>query len=764
MEWRWRFTILKGEILLHQGFPEESVKLLKPDIPLSLDGSEIAVWRKMTLGAANSFLKRFSEARLLLGEAQALAKANHPELLGEIQLRTGTLAYFEGNAAAAESAYRDTLQTARNQKDSYLEVAALGSLGFIAAQQEHYDESIDWNRAALRLSQSIGAQDSIARIFGNMGWSYFEIGDYENALALFQQAADSSGKVGLVVDQVYWKINTGAVEYYLHDYSHAQEQSLEALELARKLNEKAAITESLNNLSYIALAQSHLNLAETRNQEALQISHAASDHSGELSSMLIEGRIERGKKHYPQAEQLFEAVIRDPAADTTSRWEAEARLANVYEDAGLPQKAQMEFRKSIETIEAARASVQSEELRVPFLSSAIEFYDDYIDFLVSHGKNIEALKIVELNRARTLREGLKINPASMAVSRKSIEPLQAARKTNSILLSYWLGRERSYLWAVVPAGRIELFTLPPQHEIASDVKAYREALAGPRDVLETSNASGRKLYEVLVAPARKLIAKDSRVVILPDGALNGLNFETLLVPAPRLHYWIEDVTLSNASSITFLSTDANAKSTLSPRLLLIGDPVSPNREFPALQEAAQEMENVKTYFPSQTRTVASKGDATASAYLKGDPGNYSFIHFVAHGTANRVSPLDSAIILSKEGDSFKLYARDIIAHPLHADLVTISACNSEGARAYSGEGLVGLSWAFLRAGAHNVIGALWEVSDTSTPQLMGALYGELRRGKEPAEALRIAKLSLLHSDTVYKKPFYWAPFQIYKGM
>ena len=90
-----------------------------------------------------------------------------------------------------------------------------------------------------------------------------------------------------------------------------------------------------------------------------------------------------------------------------------------------------------------------------------------------------------------------------------------------------------------------------------------------------------------------------------------------------------------------------------------------------------------------------------------------------------MSPLDSAIVLSKastEDDSFKLYARDIIQHPLHAELVTVSTCRSAGARAYSGEGLVGLSWAFLRAGAHDVIGALWDVSDVSTPQLMDELY------------------------------------------
>ena len=74
-----------------------------------------------------------------------------------------------------------------------------------------------------------------------------------------------------------------------------------------------------------------------------------------------------------------------------------------------------------------------------------------------------------------------------------------------------------------------------------------------------------------------------------------------------------------------------------------------------------------------------------------------------------------------------------------------------------------LSWAFLRAGAHNVIGALWDVSDVSTPQMMDELYGGLKKGTAPDVALRNAKLTLLHSGSSFRKPFYWAPFQLYSG-
>jgi CHAT domain-containing protein len=190
-----------------------------------------------------------------------------------------------------------------------------------------------------------------------------------------------------------------------------------------------------------------------------------------------------------------------------------------------------------------------------------------------------------------------------------------------------------------------------------------------------------------------------------------------------------------------------------------------------MPNAAMQMQSVSKYFPADRQKVFAHQQATSSAYLKGHPEQFSYIHFVAHGTANRMNPLDSAIILSPEttsdrnvsDDSFKLYARDIIGTPhLRAQVVTIPACYSSGLRTYSGEGLVGLSWAFLHRGAHNVVAALWDVSDFSATQLSDGFYRELKNGKSPASALRTAKLSLLHSQD-FRSPFYWAAFQLYTG-
>ena len=140
------------------------------------------------------------------------------------------------------------------------------------------------------------------------------------------------------------------------------------------------------------------------------------------------------------------------------------------------------------------------------------------------------------------------------------------------------------------------------------------------------------------------------------------------------------------------------------------------------------------------------------------------MHFVAHGVATRRRPLDSAVILAGDATkSYKLLARDVMEKPLTAKLVTISSCDSAGTRTYAGEGVVGLAWAFQRAGADQVIAALWKVNDDATPALMDRMYAAIRNGRDPAAALREAKLTLVRSNGVYRHPRYWAPFVVYSG-
>jgi CHAT domain-containing protein len=265
---------------------------------------------------------------------------------------------------------------------------------------------------------------------------------------------------------------------------------------------------------------------------------------------------------------------------------------------------------------------------------------------------------------------------------------------------------------------------------------------------------------MLVEPVLPWLPPGTRVVIVPDRSLHAINFETLPVPGAARHYFIEDVELQTAPSLSLLSATP-PEPRPQPSLLLFGDPAPHAPEFPALKYAGAEIESVAKNFPADG-VATYKGDrASPAAYRAATPERFSFVHFTAHAAANLQSPLDSAVILTGADDAYKLYARDVAVVPLDAELVTVSACRSAGERSYSGEGLIGFSWAFLRAGASRVIAGLWDVDDRSTVELMDQLYAHIAAGKSAAQALRQAKLSLIAKGGNYAKPYYWGPFQVF---
>ena len=159
---------------------------------------------------------------------------------------------------------------------------------------------------------------------------------------------------------------------------------------------------------------------------------------------------------------------------------AEHELARLYESEDKPVDADRMYQTSLSTFEAARASLKNEESKLPFLTNATAIYDDYIHFLVAHHKTDEALALADRSRARTLEQGLGVISNSRSISNAPFHPGKIARKTDAILLFYWLGQRESYLWAISPA-KTSMFTLPPRNQITPLVERYRKTLLGLSD-------------------------------------------------------------------------------------------------------------------------------------------------------------------------------------------------------------------------------------------------------------------------------------------
>jgi CHAT domain-containing protein len=730
---------------------------------------ELAIKFDLLSGLAHARLADAPRGDQELGEARRLAEASHSALIADVLRAEGLLERDSGHRDQATEKFRASLAVARRSGDALLQASDLVDIGADSLLGNHFDQSLVPLQAAADFAQSVQARRQLQIALGNMGWAYLNLGDFERALTQFQQAEQLAHQIGMTRNRALWLQDAGLAEYKLGDLDAArryEEQALQTNLTVAAGGSADQVTDIETNLALLLQEQGQYPAARRYLEAAALKARNSKDNNVVAYVGFVQGLLaERGGG--ADAEQTL-LMARQVATDPDLQTHLEAALASVYAAGHLPAKAQLWYRRAIQTFEDKRSAEADEGLRLAAFGYGASVYRQYADFLVSSRRADEALRVLDGSRARTLADGLGFSGSEgHTLDKDAVDPRTVARRLNATILFYSLGPQQSYLWAIT-AQETRWFVLPASRDIQSQVEAYQRAILKSNDPLRAATPAALALYEMLVKPAATLIPADSKVFLIPDGVLHTLNFETLLEPtAGGLRYWIEHVTVTSASSIRLLAhlKETTAGSTARD-LLLIGNPIAAATGFEALPNAANEMQRIQQHFAPASQTVLTQARAVPAAYALSDPDQYRYIHFVAHGTASRLSPLDSAVVLSPpqdRPDDFKLYAHDILQHPLHADLVTISTCYGSGVRAYDGEGLVGLAWVFLRAGAHNVIGALWQADDASTPLLMDTLYAELQAGKAPDEALRSAKLSLIRSSSVYRKPFYWAPFQLYAG-
>jgi CHAT domain-containing protein len=762
-EWADRFRLLEARSAAARSrFGEVSQILASPlQSNTSLD---LQVRRLILLSAADLSYQQYKRAQQKLAEADRICALKESESCTEIPSARGQIAMARGKFQEAHDYFLAALANYRSYQQPFNETGVLSNLGWASVQLEKFDQAIDWFHAAQILAAKINDPSTTRNAAGNLGWCYYELGDSERALEELTKATQGATDAGDTGGAIDWLEATATVYRDSGQLQKAADTLRKALALSTQINREQNSINEMEDLAHISVESGQLAEAKIYIDRVTPMIQASSNGLDQAYVSLAQGKLNAARKEYDQAEQLFEGVSQNPASQPSMRFGAQHELARLYESKNDFTKAEAAYNTTLATFESTREEIKNDDSKLPFLANATAIYDDYIHFLITQGKSDRALLVADQSRARTLAQDLGADLKKTQFA--SIDPQAIARKANSTLLFYWLGPKQSYLWAVTQ-DKTTLLTLPSQSQIAPLVERYRKALLTQGNPLDRANSVGFALYKILVAPAESIIQPGRPLMILADGPLSQLNFETLLVPAsatnPNPHYLIEDLTLVSAPSLAMLAA-AMPSSPGNQNLLLIGDAVSADESYPRLQAAALEMSKIKTHFATADETVVAGQQATPTAYLKSKPSQYAYIHFVAHGVASRTEPLASAIILSRPDatqNSFKLYAREIMQHHIDARLVTISACYGTGTRAYVGEGLVGLSWAFLRAGAHNTIGALWEASDDSSPRLMDALYQGIEEGQSPAESLRNAKLALLHSTGVFRKPFYWAPFQIY---
>ena len=594
---------------------------------------------------------------------------------------------------------------------------ALTNAGLCHARLGAFDRALELQQRAVELYESRNVTSYLEDALGELGHTQFLRGNATDALALLDRARHVATAAGRTERAALWTDSAATALVELGRWDEA----------ARLNDESTGLKASLPGASA-------------------------------APNLINRGRIAAGRRQDAAAVAAFEAALADPDAPEWVRWQAHAGLASVFMDSRRTDRALPHFEQALAVVENTRSSLMRPEYRISFLSRMIHFHRAYVEALMQSGQPLRALDVADASRARVLAERFGQAPAAR-VRGSSMPPRRVA--AGEVHIAYWLAPERSFAWVVTSAG-VRHVELPASQAIDLMVSQHRafieRALGDPRRM---TSAPGDALSAAVLMPVLPLVPANARVTLVPDGSLHTVNFETLLVGSSR-RYWIEDVTVSVAPALSMIAGPPVRRAVASPALLVIGDPVDEAGGLPRLQFAGPEVDAVRAAFGSAAATVHRGAAATPRAFLDGTPARYSTIHFAAHATTSALSPLDSSIELSPAaGGAFKLYARDISEASLRADLVTISACRSAGDQAYGGEGLVGLAWAFLRAGATRVIAGLWDVDDQSTATLMTATYAGIAAGDTPAAALRAAKLRLIAAGGNFAKPYYWAPFQVF---
>jgi len=260
----------------------------------------------------------------------------------------------------------------------------------------------------------------------------------------------------------------------------------------------------------------------------------------------------------------------------------------------------------------------------------------------------------------------------------------------------------------------------------------------------------------LIAPveATGLLAGKSRLVLAPHAELQYLPFAALIDTTGRFLVTRYELAMTPSASVWIALGNRPAGSDGAGVLAFAPRPAT-------LPGSSQEVATIQRLAGADAR-VLSGSAATESAFRRLAPGR-RVLHLATYGVLNKQNPLFSFVKLAPDSaEDGRLEVHEVFGLHLAADLVVLSACQTglgSGALADvpAGDDWVGLTRAFLHAGARNVVATLWPVDDWATAALMERFYGAGDVAAEPVGALAEAQRALIAVPAT-AHPFYWAGF------
>jgi len=491
-------------------------------------------------------------------------------------------------------------------------------------------------------------------------------------------------------------------------------------------------------------------------------------------------------------------------------------LGSVSEDQGNPSAALDDYLTAISLEESIRESARIEEFKTLLAEQTVDVYQRAILLERRMGKNREAFELSERARARTLLDQLgnaRIDPRGSAdpqvrekeralrlniegnelrlkqqrmkpdsgesigivekkladeqgqymvilnnlkaadpeyASLRSVDVLKLTDvqklleiRKDTTLLSYWVTEDKTLVF-LITSDSFQTIELPVKKDaLIKAIQWFRSF----DDTNEIYPESLKRLYGWLIAPIGDSI-KTSKVGIIPHGVLHYVPFSAL---TDGRDYFGEKYTLFNLPSASVLPYILNKNRPKGRAMLALAE--SRAEGLPVLEKADNEATLIAQIYGTQALVTPNATKST----LRNRARECTILHIAAHAELNPNNPLFSRIYLAPDkDDSGMLDVGEVYELDLRrANLVVLSACETELGAQSSGDDVVGMNRAFLYAGTPTVISSLWTVDDQSTGLLMESFYKHLKSGMSKAAALQAAQREL---RAKYPNPFYWAPF------
>ncbi|MEH2356668.1 CHAT domain-containing protein [Nostoc sp.] len=709
-----------------------------------------------------------------------------------------------GHYQKAIDYHNQSLIIAQQIKDQKGEAYALGSLGNAYRNLGEYKRAIDYHNQQLAITRKIKDQQGEEGSFIGLGLAYRNLGYYQRAINYYNQGLVIARQIkdrqweGRIIGHL------GNAYDDLQDYQKAIDYHKQGLVIARQFKDLQGEAYSLSSLGNAYFSLADYQTAIDYHKQSLNIKYQIKDQRGEAASLCTLGiayhalgDIQRAI-YYQNQSFVIARQIKDPDGEAASL----NNLAVALLDLGELKAAEKNLGDAIALYESIRKNLgNNDALKVSIFETQGYTYRLLQQVLIAQNRTKDALEIAEQGRARALIELLaQRQQLSSAPTSPKIEQIrQIAKHQNATLVEYSIAWDDLYIWVVKPTGEVAFQKVDIKKtslgNVAEDTRVAAANLAEGRGVatnvitglvgntraavtrsentsLENNtntvrtlgcrgNVCLQQMYKLLIQPIAKELPTnpESRVVFIPHESLFLVPFAALQDQDKK--FLIEKHTISIAPSIQALELTRTRRLKLQQAqisALVVGNPTMPKvgeppQQLDSLPGAETEAKDIAVLF--KIKPLTGK-DATKAAVIQQMP-QVRIIHLATHGLLDELGEegIPGQVALAPAGkDDGLLSANEVLNLKLNAELVVLSACDTGRGR-ITGDGVIGLSRAFISAGTPSVIVSLWRVGDNSAAVLMPEFYRQLQNHPNKAHALRRAMLNTMKE---YPNPRDWAAF------